>query len=94
MTNAQRADFFKAKKTGRSSGEAAASTGRSAPGAVRQIVVTLSSEVHDKLRSWSTSNGMGQDAAAGGIIARFLETVYDEKRNGSGPTDAAASAPS
>ena len=77
MTNAQQMDFFSAKKRG---GTAAARVpegappvnGYSAPGAVKQIIVTLRHEDIDQLRSWAKDNNLTQDRAAAKIIRAFV----------------------
>jgi ParB family chromosome partitioning protein len=79
MTNAQRADYFKgsestkpARPTRVANGATPAPASSDKPGSVRQIIVTLRSEEHAKLREWAVGRGIGQDRAAAEIIAAFL----------------------
>lgn len=82
MTSAQQVDYFKgtpaAKDAGprlvagqREGGNGAPRPG--APGSVRQIIVTLRQEDHEKLREWAVGKGLGQDKAAAWIINGFLK---------------------
>jgi|SRR5580700_10914525 ParB family chromosome partitioning protein len=41
---------------------------------VRQIIVTLSNDMHARLQGWARSRGMTQDEAAAGIIMDVLDT--------------------
>lgn len=81
MTNAQQLDYFRTLGRRNSgapgNGKVGAPAGQAEyqPGAVAQMVVTLRQDDHVKLRRWATERGMGLDAAARGIIARFLRSV-------------------
>ena len=87
MTNAQQIDYFRSSRDNPAPNQVAASNSNGAgpnrPGGVRQIIVTLRNEELESLRRWATSNGIGQDKAAGRIITSFLRNM-----NGTSRTDA------
>jgi ParB family chromosome partitioning protein len=77
MTNAQKAEYFRAMQIDRAGGapavaEGAAGYGRRAPGAVRQVLVTLRADEVEVLREWAKEHHLTQDAAAGQIIRAHL----------------------
>ncbi|WP_328992375.1 ParB/RepB/Spo0J family partition protein [Kribbella sp. NBC_01245] len=78
MTNAQKAEYFRAMQLDRAGGAPAAVAdgtagyGRRAPGAVRQILVTLRTDEVELLREWAKEHHLTQDAAAGQIIRAHL----------------------
>ena len=70
MTRVQQLSFLKSRS--RSHADPASAGAEGERHRVKQIVVTLESRVHERLRRWAQARKLSQDQAAGEIIATFL----------------------
>jgi len=91
MTNAQKAEYFRAMQIDRAGGapvaaDGTAGYGRRAPGAVRQILVTLRADEVELLREWAKEHHLTQDAGAGQIIRAHLRRHTATARPAGGPS--------
>lgn len=75
MSNAQQADYFKARaaEVMTSTGEEDPTGSGHRPGSVKQIIVTLSIADLELLRAWARSKNLTQDRAGARIISAFLQ---------------------